>query len=108
MGIITPSLKQRYKRLESFLLLPLYSNGCRALESIFRRCQRSSVSFRDNEQGLFPGPNRLCQKHQEHPVRFGTGRSFHLSSEDNKLLAQERVFCHEFGLASGKVCQRPQ
>jgi len=21
---------------------------------------------------------------------------------------QERVFCHEFGLASGKVCQRPQ
>jgi len=23
------------------------------------------------------------------------------------LLAKERVFCHEFGLASEKVCQRP-
>ena len=62
----------------------------------------------DNEQGLFPGPNRLRQKHQEHPIRIGTGRSFHLSPEDDQLLAQERVFCHEFGLASGKVCQRPQ
>ena len=62
----------------------------------------------NNEQRLFPGPNHSCQKHQEHPIRFGTGRSFHLSAEDNQLLSQERVFCHEFGLASGKVCQRPQ
>jgi len=62
----------------------------------------------DNEQGVFPGPNRPCQKNQEHPVRFGTGRSFHLSPEDNQLLAQEHVFCHEFGLASLKVCQRPK
>jgi hypothetical protein len=62
----------------------------------------------DNEQGLFPGPNRPRQKNQEHPVRFGTGRSFHLSPEDDKRLSKERVFCHEFGPASGKVCQRPQ
>jgi hypothetical protein len=61
----------------------------------------------DNEQGLFPGPNRPRQQNQEHPVRFGTGRSFHLPMEDDKLLAKERVFCHKFGLASGNVCQRP-
>jgi hypothetical protein len=62
----------------------------------------------DNEQGLFPGPNRPSQQHQEHPVRFGTGGSFHLSTKNNELLTEERVCCHEFGLASGKVCQRPQ
>jgi hypothetical protein len=61
----------------------------------------------DNEQGLFPGPNRLCQKHQEHAVRFGTGRSFDMSAQDNQLLAKEGVFCHEFRRASGKICQRP-
>jgi hypothetical protein len=62
----------------------------------------------DNEKGLFPCPNRPRKKNQEHPVRFGTGRSFHLSPEDDELLAKKRVFCHEFGLASGKVCQRAQ
>ena len=37
------------------------------------RCQRNSVVFLDNEQGLFPGPNCSRQKNQEHPVWFGTG-----------------------------------
>ncbi len=62
----------------------------------------------DNEEGLFPGSNHSCQKQQELAVRFGTGRSFHVSAQDNKLLAQECVFCHEFGLASKKVGQRSQ
>jgi hypothetical protein len=44
----------------------------------------------------------------EHPIRFGKGGSFHLSAEDNKLLTEECVFCHEFGLASGKVSHCPQ
>ena len=61
----------------------------------------------DNEQGLFPGPNRPSQKHQEHTVRFGTGGSFHPSTKNNELLSEEGIFCHEFGLASGKICQRP-
>src|SRR5215469_16204350 len=59
----------------------------------------------DNEQRLLPVPNRPRQKNQEHPVRFGTGRSFHLSAEDNELLVQERVFCHEYRLATGLVSQ---
>ena len=75
---------------------------------MFRLYQRISIIFPDTEECLFPGSNRPCQKNQEHPVRFGTGRSFHLSPEDNQLLAQERVFCHEFGLASSKVSQCPQ
>jgi len=57
---------------------------------------------------LLPGLNHSCQKHQKHPIRFGTGGSFHLSTENNQLLTQECVFCHEFGLASGKVSYRPQ
>jgi hypothetical protein len=62
----------------------------------------------DDKQGLFPGPHHSCQQNQEHPVRLGTGRSFHLSPENNELLTQECIFSHEFGLASGKVCQCPQ
>ena len=52
--------------------------------------------------------SHLDQQHQEHPIRFGTGRSFHLSAQNDELLTQERVFCHEGGLAPGKVGQRSQ
>ena len=62
----------------------------------------------DNEEGLFPGSNGSCQKHQKHSIGLLENRSFDLSSENNQLLAEERVFCHEFGLASGKVYQHPQ
>lgn len=62
----------------------------------------------DNEQRLLPGSYHPGQKHQEHPIRFGTGRSFHLSPQDDQLLTQECVFCDKFGRASGKVGQRPQ
>ena len=61
----------------------------------------------NDEKRLLPGPNRPRQKNQEHPVRFGTGWSFRLSPEDDQLLSEEGVFCHEFRLASGKICQRP-
>ena len=70
---------------------------------IFRPYQRRSVIFPDNEQALFPGPNRLRQKNQDHPVRFGTGRLYHLSTEDDKRLSQERVFRHEFGSATNEA-----
>ncbi len=51
----------------------------------------------DNDEGLFPAPNYPCQKNQKHPVRFGTGGSFHLSPQDDQLLTQECVFYHEVG-----------
>ena len=62
----------------------------------------------DDEQRLLPGPYHSCQKHQEHAVCLGTGRSFHLSPQDDELLTQEGIFCYQFRLASGKVGQRPQ
>src|SRR5262249_19712598 len=62
----------------------------------------------DNEQDLFPGLNRSREKNQKHAVRLGTGRLFHLSTENDQRLSQECVFCHEFGLASAKVSQHPQ
>ena len=60
----------------------------------------------NDEQRLLPGSNHFCQQHQEHPICFGVSRSFDLSTENNQLLTQKRIFCHEFGLASGKVGQR--
>jgi hypothetical protein len=62
----------------------------------------------NNEKRLLPGPNHPCEKHQEHPIRLGVCGSFDLSAEDNQLLAEECIFRHEFGLASGKVSQRSQ
>ena len=62
----------------------------------------------DNEQRLLPGPHHSCQQDQEHAVRLGTDRLFHLATQDDQLLTQQGVFCDEFGLASGKVGQRPK
>ncbi len=57
----------------------------------------------NDDEGLFPGPHHACQQDQVHPVRLGTGRSFHLSTQDDQLLTQEGVFCHKLGLVPGKV-----
>jgi hypothetical protein len=62
----------------------------------------------DDEQRLFPGPNHPCEKHQEHPICLRACWSFDLPTEDNELLAEKGVFCHEFGFASGKVSHRSQ
>ncbi len=62
----------------------------------------------NDEVGLFPGPHYACQQDQEYAVRLGTGRPFHLTTQDDQLLTQQGVFCHKFGLASGKVGQRPR
>ncbi len=40
----------------------------------------------NDDEGLFPGPHHACQQDQVHPVRLGTGRSFHLSTQDDQLL----------------------
>jgi hypothetical protein len=60
----------------------------------------------NNEKRLLPGPNHPCQKHQKHSIRFGAGWAFHLSAQDDQMLSQERIFCHEFGLSSGKVLRQ--
>jgi len=69
------------------------------------RCQRRSVVFLNDEESLFPGPHYACQQDQEHAVRPGAGRSFHLSPQNNELLTQQGIFCDQVGLASSKVGQ---
>jgi hypothetical protein len=72
------------------------------------RCQREIRLGLDNEQGLLPGPNHPCEKHQEYAILFGACGSFDLSAEDNKGLSEERVFCHEFGLRPGEISHSSQ
>ena len=57
---------------------------------------------------MFPGPNHPGEKHQDGSIPSGIDRSFDLSAEDNQLLSEEGVSCHEGGLAPGKVSQRAQ
>ncbi len=68
------------------------------------RCQRRSVVFLDDEKRLLPCSSHSGQQHQEHAICSRASRSFDLSTEENHLLAQERLFCQ--GLVSGKVGQR--
>jgi len=74
------------------------------------RCQREPRLWLDNDEGLFPVLDYPGQKNQKQAVRRGRGGSFHLSPENDELLTQERVFCHQLGLAPGKVgqCQEQQ
>ena len=46
----------------------------------------------NNDEGLFPGPHHACQKHQEYAVSPGTGRPFHLSTQDDHLLTRASRF----------------
>jgi hypothetical protein len=62
----------------------------------------------NNDKRLFLCSSHSCQQHQKHAICSRASRSFDLSAEDNQLLAQERIFCHKLGLASGKVSQRSQ
>ena len=62
----------------------------------------------DDEKGLLPEACHPGQKHQEHPIRCGTGRSFHLSVQDDQRFSQERMFCDQFGLVTGLVDEHPR
>jgi hypothetical protein len=43
------------------------------------------------------------QQHQKKPVCFPTDGTFHLSTQDDQLLPQQRVFRQLFGFASGQI-----
>src|SRR5438552_4757641 len=59
----------------------------------------------NDEERLLPCPNHPCQEDEEHAIRFRACGAFHLAPEDDELLSQEGIFCHELGLASAKVGQ---
>ena len=58
----------------------------------------------DDEQGLVPGSNRLCQENEEDAIRFRACWPLHLPFENDELLSQEGIFRDQFGLASAKIC----
>jgi hypothetical protein len=41
----------------------------------------------NNQEGLPPGSNSLCQKHQQDAIPLGAHWSFALSTKDDELLA---------------------
>jgi hypothetical protein len=62
----------------------------------------------NNQEGLPPCSNGLCQKHQQDAIPLGAHGSFALSTKDDELLAEERIFSDKFGFPSGKIRQRPE
>lgn len=62
----------------------------------------------NNQECLPPGSHGLCQKHQQNAIPLGAYGSFALSTKDDKLLTQERIFSDKFGFPSGKIRQRPE
>jgi len=72
------------------------------------RCHREIRLWLNNDKRLFPGPNHPYEQYQEYAIRFGPDRPFDLSAQDDERLSQEGVFCHEFGLPSGKVSHGSQ
>jgi len=60
----------------------------------------------DDKERLFPGPNHSGEKYQEHSVCFSVNWSFDLSTQDDQLVSQQRVFRQQFGSASGQISKR--
>jgi hypothetical protein len=57
----------------------------------------------NNDEYLLPTANSACEQYQEESIGPGTRWAFHLSTEDDQLLAQQRIFCDEFGLGASKI-----
>jgi hypothetical protein len=57
----------------------------------------------DKKESLFPGPNHAGQEHQEESVSLPRDRPFDLSTENEELVLQQRVFRQQFSLASGQI-----
>ena len=62
----------------------------------------------NNQEGLPPSPNGLCQKYQQESIRFRAYRSFDLSTEDDELLPEEGVLGYQFRFPSSKICYRSE
>jgi hypothetical protein len=52
---------------------------------------------------LFSADVTSSQHNQEESVSLPVGRSFDLSTQDDQLLSQQRVFRQQFGFSSGQI-----
>jgi hypothetical protein len=63
----------------------------------------------DKEQSLLPRTDSPGEKYQEQSICLSADGSFDVSTQDDQLLAQERIFRQEFGFASDQInecCER--
>ena len=92
----------------SFSLLERAFDVCFQNTRKSSRCQRE-IRFRlDDKERLFPGPNHSGEKDQEHSVCFPGNWSFDLSTQDDELVSQQRVFRKQLGFASGQIGERAE
>jgi hypothetical protein len=61
-----------------------------------------------DQQCLLPGPNKPGQQNEKDAIGFCACRPFHLSPENDELLAEKGVFGHQFRVASAQVSQSLQ
>jgi hypothetical protein len=57
----------------------------------------------DDKERLFPGSNYSGEKYQEHSICFPVNWSFDLSTQDDQLVSQQRIFRQQFGFTSGQI-----
>ena len=60
------------------------------------------------EKCLFPVTGGPRKRQQEEPADLDTRWALHLTAKDDQLLAEQRIFCDEFGLGASEVgeCSR--
>ena len=58
-----------------------------------------------NEERLFPVPDGSREQDQEQPIGPGTRWALHLTTEDDQLLTEQRVFGDEFSPGAGQIVQ---
>ena len=56
-----------------------------------------------NVKGLFPGCGKVRKKDEPKAVRLSDRRFLDLPIEQNKLLAQDGVFCDQIGAAARQI-----
>ena len=54
----------------------------------------------NNVKGLFPEPGKTSEQNEAETVMLGEQRSFHLSIEDDELLAQQGILYNQIGTAA--------
>lgn len=58
------------------------------------------------EKCLFPISDGPRKHHQEQPIGPGIRRTLHLTTEDDQVLSEQRIFGDEFGLGASEFGER--
>jgi hypothetical protein len=61
----------------------------------------------NNVERLFPTADCSCKQDQEQPIGPGTRWALDLTTEDDQLLAKQRIFRDEVGLGASEIGERP-